>query len=442
MKELETLNRRVDRHVGCNEEWLERHERACREAVRHGRAGVILLAGCLFDRAANMSNLLLAYEHVKRRSGGTAGPDGMIHRWFETTREKTDWLRAIQHDIRDGFYSHGEVRRCPVPKKDGGHRMISVQNLEDRVVHRAIAQVIQPLLDALFLPFSFGYRPGQSRFGLLALIERDVRRGADVVDVEDLRGAFDHVPLPRLLAVFKNYLPCDRLLQLVERAIMAERMCKGLPQGAALSPLLLNLYLHHVLDRKWQPPGNRVQLLRYADNIVVPCMSVGEAIFARAELVRLLRPAGFQLKTASDGQTTIRQLRRGMSANVLGFDILLAGERLTYRIPDASWDALNERAQRMAREDWPPLPSDYGRAVAEWLLAMGPAYADVRRDDVFEEIFHIGGEIGGVNLRPYQEPLQRVWRTASRQWQRILRNATDVVEPQDLSELRTSYAGG
>lgn len=427
-KQLETLNRRVDRHEGCNAEWLGRHERACREAVKHGRPGVLLLARSLVDRAAHTNNLLLAWDHVRVRSGTTAGPDGLACDALGPRSEVCAFMRSLGRAMKDGSYRHGPTKAYRLAKRGGGFRRIHVQNLEDRVVHRAIVQVVQPLVDRVFVPSSFGYRPGRSRFQPLALLGQYVADGSAVLVVEDLKGAFDHVPVNRLLAVLKRCLPCDRLLQLVRRAIRAGGRAKGLPQGAALSPLLLNLYLHHVLDRPWRPPvAGRLPLLRYADNIVVPCATAAEAAVARAELDRLLGPAGFRLKPAPDGGTTVRDLGRGMSANVLGFDVTLAAAagRVEYRIPRPAWDALADRLDGLAGGPTPAGTEAHAAAAAAWLRAMGPSYVDVRRDEVFATLFDLG-DGAGVDLRGYREALQAAWRKAWRQWDGIRRDARDA----------------
>lgn len=420
IKELEEQNKRVDRHRGSCAEWLERHEQVCREAVGFGPAGVRLVAGHLFARAAAMNNLLMAWNHVKERSGRTAGPDGLTCEHFDE-REKCEFLRSVLEAIHADKYRHGGTKPYKRPKRSGGFRWIHVPDLIDRVVQRAIVQAVQPLLDAMFDPRSFGYRRGVSRFNALAVAERYAAGGRTVWLAEDLKNAFDSVPVERSLRVFRKFLPCPRLAKLVERAVWRDGGV-GLIQGGPLSPLLLNLYLHHVLDGPWRARGSLPPLLRYSDNVLAACASADEAARARQELERLLLPAGFMLKPPRDGDSTVRDLGRGMTVTWLGFDVALAEGRLVYSIPVASLNALFERLERDSPAPAADRVGQAGYSVMAWLREMGPAYRDVRRDACFDAIFAIGRDLG-VDLTPSLQSFKEAWRKANRRWHAIRRDA-------------------
>src|SRR5262249_2770524 len=153
------------------------------------------------------------------------------------------------------------------------------------------------LLDPQFDPLSFGFRPGPApHLRALATASRLARQlGAWVWLAVDLKDAFTSVPLNRLLDVVKKYLPTDELIAFLKTVVISERV-QGLRQGGPLSPLLLNLYLHHHLDRKWRASQPDVPLIRYADDLLLLCESPEEAAQAYDDLKDLLQPTGMVIK--------------------------------------------------------------------------------------------------------------------------------------------------
>lgn len=330
---------------------------------------------------------------------------------IETPGQKFEYLRSLGQAMRDGTYAHGETREVTIPKPKGGTRVIHIPDLCDRIVQRGIVQVVQPLIEPLFVEHSYGFRTGRSRFDALAMACRLAAEGCTVWLTEDVRDAFGSLPFTRSLQVFRRYTVNDKLTALV-RAAMAGRKARGVIQGGPLSPFLLNLYLHHVLDRRWDAANAMPPLLRYADDILIPCRSAIEAQAARTRLHDTLIPAGMALKPAAPSAAII-DLAAGGRADWLGFSIGCDARCLTFHIPERSWARLEMNLSN------PTIPGEKVKQnVLAWLRQMGPAYASERRDDCFARLFKLSAR-AGVSLRGHAEFLKQEWRKAWRRWRRI-----------------------
>ena len=197
--------------------------------------------------------------------------------------------------MREGSYHPGPERIVEIKKSSGGTRPLVLLNIADRVVQRAVVIILQPLLNALFDANSFGYRPRRASARPRVGEYLTVSQGRRVWIIQDIKDAFGHVPVSRLLQVVSKILPDDGLLQLLERILTAQRI-KGLPQGGPLSPLMLNTYLNHFLDRPWRREQPTLPLVRVADDLLLPCVNKKQAIKAHEFLSHLLLPAGMPLK--------------------------------------------------------------------------------------------------------------------------------------------------
>ena len=186
---------------------------------------------------------MCAIEHCAAR-GQAAGPNGT--RLTEMTRG--DWwelARNLGYLISTGEYEPGEVRIVEIDKGGNrGTRPIRIQDQEDRVVERALLQIIRPLLDPQYLETNNGYRPGRSREHALATAEYFARQYDCWCWIsEDLRDAFEHVPHARLMQVLSRMIPANDLCEFIGR-LTRPSGGRGIRQGGPLSPALLNVFLH------------------------------------------------------------------------------------------------------------------------------------------------------------------------------------------------------
>jgi len=238
----------------------------------------------LLDQALSNRNMALAWEQVSANKGAP-GPDAVsLKRWARTWEEN---LVRLRQAVLTGAYKPRRPRYVSVPKKGGGRRRLAILTVNDRVLQRAVLNVLDDLFEPLFLPCSFGYRVGRSATDAVErlLQARDLdRRWVLDADIDECFDSIDHELLmglvmerigpgepilTRLLAVWLHAGRCD------------PKLARGICQGSVLSPLLCNVYLHR-LDLALCREGKvaRWTHIRYADDFVVLCST--QALAKRA----------------------------------------------------------------------------------------------------------------------------------------------------------------
>lgn len=274
------------------EVWSERMLEALARGVRGGKWH------SLYDKVYGLKNLKAAWRRVEANRGG-GGVDRMSIAEFAKDAETR--LEKLSEALRTGTYKPQPVKRTYIPKPGSREkRPLGIPTIIDRIVQTALRNVIEPIFEQEFDPGSYGFRPNRGCHDALEEIERLLAAGSwHVVDV-DLRKYFDTIPHQGLMNEIANKIADGRVLDLIEaylhQGILEEMKLwmpdKGTPQGAVISPLLANVYLHPV-DLAMRQAGFR--LVRYADDMVVLCGTREEAEAALSKLRELIEARGLQL---------------------------------------------------------------------------------------------------------------------------------------------------
>jgi RNA-directed DNA polymerase len=233
----------------------------------------------LVDKVIRPATLEAAWQRVARNKGA-AGVDGQSTERFAIHAER--YLRELQASLADGSYRPQPVKRVEIPKGDGKTRPLGIPVVKDRIVQAALKMVIEPIFEVQFRPGSYGFRPGRGCKDALREVDRLLKEGYTRVVDADLKGYFDSIPHDRLMALVAGSISDGRVLALIESFLKQDIMkdlerwqpTAGTPQGAVISPLLANLYLHP-LDLLMEQNG--VQMVRYADDFVLLCRTEADA---------------------------------------------------------------------------------------------------------------------------------------------------------------------
>lgn len=232
----------------------------------------------LFHHVYNLDRLRDAYRAVKKDA--SAGIDGET--WQHYGEALEDNLRDLAGRLKRGAYQAKPVRRVFIPKPDGRQRPIGVPTLEDKIVQRAVVEVLNAVYEQDFVGFSYGFRPGRNQHQALDALAVGIdRTQVNWVLDADIRGFFDAVDHGWLVKFIEHRIGDRRIVRLIQKWLSAgvledgKRITSdvGTVQGGSVSPLLGNIYLHYVFDlwfRQWRTRANGdVIAVRFADDIVV-----------------------------------------------------------------------------------------------------------------------------------------------------------------------------
>jgi len=233
----------------------------------------------LVDKAIRPTTLEAAWRKVERNKGA-AGVDGQSIERFAAGAER--YLAELHENLKNGSYRPSPIKRVDIPKGGGQTRPLGIPTIKDRIVQTALKMTIEPIFEVQFRPGSYGFRPGRSCKDALREVDRLLKEGYTHVVDADLKSYFDTIPHDRLMARVGETISDGRVLKLIDGFLKQEIMSDmarwlpttGTPQGAVLSPMLANIYLHP-LDLLMEQSGRR--MVRYADDFVILCRTEDEA---------------------------------------------------------------------------------------------------------------------------------------------------------------------
>lgn len=272
--------------------WAKRNSRGHPEggtqSPPESEDGLSRVREAAMDRKVRFDNLLHhvtvdrlreAYYALKRKA--SPGVDGVDWKGYGDGLE--DKLVDVHRRLHTGRYRAQPVQRNWISKPDGRQRPLGIACVEDKVVQQALVRVLEAIYENDFLGFSYGFRPGRSQHDALDAVYMAIttRKVNWVLDA-DIEGFFDHIDHAWLKRFLEHRIADRRILRLIEQTLTAgvvdegqwQPTQTGVPQGAVISPLLANIYLHYVLDmwvHAWRGRCARgeVYVVRYADDFVM-----------------------------------------------------------------------------------------------------------------------------------------------------------------------------
>ena len=224
---------------------------------------------------------LLGEMFFELKENAAPGVDGLTWREYEADLERK--LEDLHARLHRGAYRALPSRRVYIPKPDGGQRPLAVAALEDKIVQRATAAVLNAIYEADFLGFSYGFRPGRGAHDAMdALVVGITSTKVNWILDADIRSFFDTVDHDWLIGFVEYRIGDKRIIRLIQKWLkvgvledgVVTASDRGTGQGSVISPLLANIYLHYVFDlwaerwRRREATGDMI-IVRYADDLIV-----------------------------------------------------------------------------------------------------------------------------------------------------------------------------
>jgi RNA-directed DNA polymerase len=313
--------------------WNERMLAALGNGVRGGKWF------SLIDKVYRAETLGAAWKKVAKNAGA-AGVDGQSVKQFGFRAE--DYLAELEQALKSGEYRPEPIKRVEIPKGGGKLRPLGIPVVKDRIVQTALKLVIEPIFEHEFEESSYGFRPQRGCKDALRQVDELIKQGYTHVVDADLESFFDTIPQAALMRQIAERISDGRVLELIG-LFLSQDIIQGMkrwtptggtPQGAVISPLLANVYLHP-LDRQMKQKDYR--MVRYADDFVVLCRTAEQAQVVLEEVKSWVEQNGLRL---NEDKTHVGDCRQaGQGFEFLGYRFE-AGRRW---VRPKSFKALRER---------------------------------------------------------------------------------------------------
>jgi RNA-directed DNA polymerase len=223
-----------------------------------------------------------AYQQVKANRGA-AGIDEETIAMFEQDLSRN--LYKLWNRMSSGSYFPPPVKQVEIPKAKGGTRKLGIPTVSDRIAQTVVKRAIEPILDPIFHPDSYGYRPGRSAKQAIAVTRKRCWQFDWVVEF-DIKSAFDQIDHGLLIKAVRSHIKEDWMLLYLGRWLTApfettdgQRLARerGTPQGGVVSPIMMNLFMHYTFDLWMRRSNPSCPFARYADDAVVHCRTRKQA---------------------------------------------------------------------------------------------------------------------------------------------------------------------
>ena len=268
-----------------------------------------------------------AYRKVKANAG-SAGIDEQSLEQFE--QDRNNHLYKLWNRLSSGSYFPPPVMLVEISKKAGGVRPLGVPTITDRIAQTVVAGELEKVVEPIFDDDSYGYRPGRNAHDALAVCRKRCWKFDWAIDL-DVKSFFDSVDHQLMLKAVAHHTDQRWILLYVQRWLQAPLAMpdgslverdRGTPQGSAVSPVLANLFLHWAFDVWMRREFSSVPFERYADDVIVHCISQAQAEQVRDAIAGRLVECGLQLHPDKTRIVYCKDGRRTGSYEHESFDFL------------------------------------------------------------------------------------------------------------------------
>ena len=269
-----------------------------------------------------------AYQKV-RSNKGSAGVDAISMQEFDANRSK--YLYKLWNRMASGSYFPPAVKEVEIPKKDGSIRKLGIPTISDRVGQMVVKMFIEPRLEEIFSPNSYGYRPKRNAHQALSKVRENCWKQNWVIDL-DIKGFFDNIDHNKLMLAVEKHVPENWAKLYIKRWLEApvitmsgaliQKQGKGTPQGGVISPLLANLFLHYAFDKWLEGTDKRVAFTRYADDVILHCNTKTHAEQILELVQQRMESVGLELHPKKTKIVYCRDHRRKGNYPIVKFDFL------------------------------------------------------------------------------------------------------------------------
>jgi RNA-directed DNA polymerase len=274
-----------------------------------------------FDR------IVLAYKTVKANKG-SYGVDGISLEAYEVNLQ--DNLYKLWNRMSSGSYFPQAVRQVEIDKKGGGKRPLGIPSVADRVAQAVVKRELEIMLEPIFHEDSFGYRRNRGVLDAVGKARERCWRYKWALDI-DIKSFFEDISHELLMKAVRKHTNCKWHLLYIERWLKApvqqvdgsvKEKVKGTPQGAVISPILANLFLHYAFDEWMRMNIPHCPFERYADDIVVHCDTKSSAAWVESKLETRLQQCGLTLHPVKTKIVDCRTVKESKSSEHQEFDFL------------------------------------------------------------------------------------------------------------------------
>jgi RNA-directed DNA polymerase len=269
-----------------------------------------------------------AYQKV-RSNKGSAGVDAISMQEFDANRSK--YLYKLWNRMASGSYFPPPVKEVEIPKKDGSIRKLGIPTISDRVGQMVVKMFVEPRLESIFSPNSYGYRPERNAHQALAKVRENCWKQNWVIDL-DIKGFFDNIDHNKLMLAVEKHVPENWVKFYIKRwleapvitasGMLIQKQGKGTPQGGVISPLLANLFLHYAFDKWLEQTDKNAAFTRYADDVIVHCNTKVHAEQILQLVSQRMESVGLELHPMKTKIVYCRDYKRKEKYPIVKFDFL------------------------------------------------------------------------------------------------------------------------